>query len=339
MANRPIFVMPDSIDITDVTDTYAKFTIKPFETGFGHTIGNSFRRILLSSLEGAAVSAIKIDNVDHEFTAIPGVVEDVTEIVMNVKDLKLKCSGETPRKIEVIKEKAGPVLAGDISVDGFTKVMNPEHVICTIADPDKLPEKELRIEFEIVKGRGYKPSEENKRDDHPIGIIPIDCIFSPVQRVVYNVEDCRIGKSTDNDQLELQVWTDGRLKPQDAVKQAAFIFREHLSIFFTVEGEEDEPIPRITSKEDEELLKKLMMNVRDLDLSVRSENCLKGADIDIIGELVTKTETEMLKFRNFGKKSLDEIKERLEEMDIRLGATLKEELLAALPKKDEKGEY
>jgi DNA-directed RNA polymerase subunit alpha len=318
--------MPSALEIDEATatTTYAKFTAEPWENGFGHTLGNALRRLLLSSMEGVAVASVRIDGVAHEFTSIPNVIEDVTEIILNVKRLRLQCDGETPRTLELYADKAGPVTAAAVRDDGVTTVLNPDLLICTL---DK--DKPFRMELEISRGRGYRPAEENKREDHPIGVIPVDCLFSPVERVRYDVQACRVGQRTDYDSLELEVWTDGRVSPADAVNRAAGLLREHLAVFADQEEVQAETV-QVTSAEDQELLDKLMTSVNELELSVRAVNCLNTAQIRVLGELVEKSEAEMLKYRNFGKKSLQEIKEKLAELDLGLGMTLRDGVRDAL---------
>jgi DNA-directed RNA polymerase subunit alpha len=318
--------MPSALEIDEATatTTYAKFTAEPWENGFGHTLGNALRRVLLSSMEGVAVASVRIDGVAHEFTSIPNVIEDVTEIILNVKRLRLQCDGETPRTLELYADKAGPVTAAAVRDDGVTTVLNPDLLICTL---DK--DKPFRMELEISRGRGYRPAEENKREDHPIGVIPVDCLFSPVERVRYDVQACRVGQRTDYDSLELEVWTDGRVSPADAVNRAAGLLREHLAVFADQEEVQAETV-QVTSAEDQELLDKLMTSVNELELSVRAVNCLNTAQIRVLGELVEKSEAEMLKYRNFGKKSLQEIKEKLAELDLGLGMTLRDGVRDAL---------
>lgn len=325
------FAMPETltVDTETASTTYARIIAEPWEKGFGHTIGNALRRVLLSSMKGVAVSSIRIDGVAHEYSAVEGVVEDVTEIVLNIKKLRLTCHGDVPRTLELYADKAGPVTAAAIKEDGVTEVLNTDLVICTL---DK--DTPLRMELEIARGRGYRPAEENKREDHPIGVIAVDCLFSPVERVRYDVQSCRVGQRTDYDRLELEVWTDGRVDPQDAVRQSANLLQEHLAVFSGAEKEE-KPTVEITSEEDRELVDKLATSVNDLELSVRAKNCLNTAEIRFIGELVEKTEAEMLKYRNFGKKSLQEIKNRLSEMDVSLGMTLRDDIRAAFQQRIE----
>lgn len=320
------FALPSElvVDESTATATYAKFVAEPWENGYGHTIGNALRRVLLSSMEGVAVASVRIDGIPHEFSCIPDVVEDVTEIILNIKKLRLQCDGDVPRKLELVARKAGPVTAACVQEDGVTTVVNPDLVICTL-DKDRL----LRMELEIARGRGYRPAEENKREDQPIGVIPIDCLFSPIERVRYDVQACRVGQRTDYDSLEFEVWTDGRINPQEAVRRAANLLREHLAVFV---GAEETVVSnvQITSEEDQELLSKLLTSVNEMELSVRAVNCLNTAQIRVLGELVDKTEAEMLKYRNFGKKSLQEIKMKLSDMGLGLGMTLKEEIKEAL---------
>jgi DNA-directed RNA polymerase subunit alpha len=324
------FAMPASIKVDESTSTptYARFTAEPWESGFGHTIGNALRRVLLSSLGGCAVSSVRIDGVQHEFSIVQDVVEDVAEIVLNLKKLRLSCDSEAefPRTIELYADKAGVVTAGAIQEDGVVTVLNPDLVICTL---DK--DRPLRMEMEISRGRGFRPAEDNKREDHPIGVIPVDCIFSPVERVRYDVQACRVGNRTDFDRLELEVWTDGRVSPEEALSFAAALLRDHLAVFATDEqGTSVSVTAPSLSGEDQQLLDSLMQSVAELELSVRAENCLNTAQIRVLGELVEKSESEMLKFRNFGKKSLQEIKSKLAELGLALGMPLKEEVAEAL---------
>ena len=314
------------------SDKYAKFVAEPLEKGFGHTLGNALRRVLLSSLEGIAISSIRIDGVSHEFSTIPDVIEDVTEIVLNFKKVLFHCSGDLPRKLELNVNKSGEITAGDISVDSVTKVINPDQLICTL---DKT--QQLAIELEITKGRGFRLAEDNKRNDQPIGVIPIDCLFSPVRRVAYSVHDCRVGQRTDYDKVEVEVWTDGRIKPIEAMNQAAKILIDHLNVFIGEDdGQDDEATPLINNPEDEILLRKLLQSTRDLELSVRSQNCLNNANINTLGDLVQRPEAEMLKYRNFGQKSLTEIREKLAELGLSLNMEVPETVRIALTKEGER---
>jgi len=308
------------------TPTYAKFIAEPFEAGYGHTIGNSLRRVLLSSIEGAAISSIKIDGVNHEFQSIDGVVEDVTDIVLNLKKILIVSQKREPISLLIRATKAGAVTAADIQSDANIKVMNPEQVICTLDH-----KRAFEAEIEIKTGRGYFPGEANKKEDQPIGVIPIDSLFSPVRLVKYAVEATRVGQITDYDKLILEVWTDGRITPDDALKQSASILKHHLDVFDRVSEEqyEFENQHSEVSEEQNKLRKLLNMSVNEIELSVRAANCLNNANITTVGELAMKTEQEMLKYRNFGKKSLNEIKEKLEALGLSLGMKFDERLLEA----------
>ncbi|OGV52070.1 MAG: DNA-directed RNA polymerase subunit alpha [Lentisphaerae bacterium GWF2_52_8] len=320
------FPMPQSIEIeqSTATDTYARFTAAPFQSGFGHTLGNSLRRVLLSSLEGAAISAVRINGASHEFTSLPHVLEDVTEIILNLKRIHLVAHGDVPKTLEIKKNKAGVVSAADIITDGTIEILNPEQVICTL-DKDTA----FRAELEITKGRGYCPAEKNKRPDHPLGTIPVDCLFSPVTLVRYHVGAARLGEETEMDSLCLEIWTDGRITPKDALERASKILKDHLRPFLGSQAGEDDALASI-SDEEQKLYKVLIQDVEVLDLSVRAMNCLNNANIKLIGELCAKTETRMLKYRNFGKKSLDEIKNKLCGLNLSLGMVLSEEMVAAI---------
>lgn len=324
------FAKPEQLVVDTATkaDTFAKFTAEPLEKGFGNTLGNALRRVLLSSLEGIAISSVRIHGVAHEFSTIPHVIEDVTDVILNLKKILFLCSGDLPRRLELKVNKSGEVTANDIQMDSVTSVVNPNQLICTL---DK--QSELHMEFEISKGRGFRVADENKRDDQPIGVIPVDCIFSPVRQVAYSVHDCRVGQRTDYDRLEIEVTTDGRIKPADAVRQAAKILMDHLAVFVgaTGKGSDDAP-PVITNAEDEALLRKLLRSVHELELSVRSQNCLNNADIRTLGELVQRSESELLKYRNFGQKSLTELQEKLHEVGLALGMEIPETVRIALQK-------
>ncbi len=306
------------------TETYSKFTAEPFETGYGHTIGNALRRILLSSIEGAAVSSVKIDGVSHEFQSVEGIVEDVTDIVLNLKKVLLVSHERDSHTLFIDVEKEGPVTAGDITEEAGIKVLNPDQIICTL---DK--KQRFQAEIEIKVGRGYRPAEENKQEEAVIGRIPIDSLFSPVRLVNYTVEQTRVGQMTDYDRLILEVWTDGRIAPEQALKEAAAIQRHHLDVFDMVSREqiEFESESKEISEEQNRLRKLLNMSVNEIELSVRAANCLNNANITTVGELAMKSEQEMLKYRNFGKKSLNEIKAKLEQLGLSLGMKLDERLL------------
>ncbi|MEW6097066.1 MAG: DNA-directed RNA polymerase subunit alpha [bacterium] len=297
-----------------VTNTYGKLIAEPFEQGLGTTIGNSLRRVLLSTIEGAAVIWVKIDGVLHEFDTIPGVVEDVPDIILNLKKLILKLYDSGPRRIRLNKEMEGEIKAQDFECPPEVEIINKDLHIATLDTDGK-----LIMEVEVDKGYGYVPAEQNKTGQEPIGVIFIDSFFSPVVRVAYQVEDVRVGQITDYERLILEIWTNGILQPNQAVEQAAKILREQLAIFIHFEEEEEKIEEAVVDKETEKLRSVLKMNIEELELSVRASNCLKSANIKILGELVKKTDNEMLKTRNFGKKSLAEIKEKLTEYNLSLG--------------------
>jgi len=328
--NNPVklnrFELPNRLvkDEDTATDTYARFTAEPFEQGFGHTIGNSLRRVLLSSLEGAAITSVRIAGVQHEFATLPGVVEDVTDIVLNLKKVKFIAHGKEPRVLSLNVEKAGVVTAGDIQSDNMFEVVNKKQVICTL---DKKVKFDCDIEVQV--GRGFKTGDENKREGAPIGVIAIDSIFSPVSRVKYSVEATRLGQMTDFDKVILDVWTDGRIEPHDALLQASAILRHHLDVFVNYDDDAVgfEEAPAEQSEENAALKKLLNMSVNEIELSVRAANCLNNANITSVGQLALKTEAEMLKYRNFGKKSLNEIKDKLSELGLGLGMNLDPSLL------------
>ena len=304
--------------------TYAKFIAEPFEAGYGHTVGNSLRRVLLSSIEGAAISSIKIEGVQHEFQSVEGVVEDVTDMVLNLKKILLVSQKREPVRLTIKATREGPVTAADIQPDPAIQIVNPDQVICTL---DK--NRTFEAEIEIKTGRGYCPGENNKKEDQPIGVIPVDSLFSPVRLVRYTVENTRVGQITDYDKLILEIWTDGRITPDDALKQSASILKHHLDVFDRVSEEhyEFESQQSTVSEEENKLRKLLNMSVNEIELSVRAANCLNNANITTVGELAMKTEQEMLKYRNFGKKSLNEIKEKLEALGLSLGMKFDERLL------------
>ncbi|MGC4074625.1 MAG: DNA-directed RNA polymerase subunit alpha [Nibricoccus sp.] len=306
------------------TPTYGKFIAEPFEAGYGHTIGNSLRRVLLSSIEGSAISSIKIEGVNHEFQSIDGVVEDVTDIVLNLKKVLIVSEKREPINLSIKASKTGAVTAADIQADANIKIVNPDQVICTLEKGAS-----FEAEVEIKTGRGYYPGEQNKKEEQAIGVIPIDSLFSPVKLVKYSVENTRVGQITDYDKLILEVWTDGRINPDDALKQASSILAHHLDVFNRVSNEEynfDTQTSEV-SEEQNKLRKLLNMSVNEIELSVRAANCLNNANITTVGELAMKTEQEMLKYRNFGKKSLNEIKEKLEALGLSLGMKFDERLL------------
>ena len=316
------------------TETYAKFVADPFETGYGHTIGNSLRRVLLSSLEGAAITSIKVDGAMHEFTTIEGVVEDVTDVVLNLKKIKFKAHTRDEQTLLLSVNKEGAVIAADIQLNQNVELVNPEQHICTL---DK--KKKFEMELTVKIGRGFCPSDENKRQGQAIGVIAIDSIFSPVTRVRYNVDAARVGNRTDYDKLILEIWTDGRLTPDDGLTQASAILAHHLDVFVGYDKNAVE-FEEAADKQDEERtkMKKLLnMSVNEIELSVRAANCLNNANITTVGQLAMKTEQEMLKYRNFGKKSLNEIKDKLSSLGLSLGMNFEPGLIEPL-KEDAKSE-
>jgi DNA-directed RNA polymerase subunit alpha len=306
------------------TETYAKFVAEPFETGYGHTIGNSLRRVLLSSLEGAAITSIKVDGAMHEFTTVDGVVEDVTDIILNLKKVLFKAHSREPQTLLLSVNKDGDVTAGDIELNQNIELVNPKQHICTL---DK--KKKFEMELEVKVGRGFCPGDENKKPNQAIGVIAIDSLFSPVTRVRYAVESARVGQRTDYDRLLVEIWTDGRITPDDALTQASAILQHHLDVFVGYDKNAVE-FEEMVDKQDEEknkLKKLLSMSVNEIELSVRAANCLNNANITTVGQLAMKTEAEMLKYRNFGKKSLNEIKEKLSTLGLTLGMTFDAESL------------
>jgi DNA-directed RNA polymerase subunit alpha len=311
-------------DESTATDTYAKFIAEPFETGYGHTIGNSIRRVLLSSLEGAAITSVKIDGAMHEFTTVDGAVEDVTDIVLNLKQIKFKAHSRDPQTLLLSVNREGAVTAGDIELNQNIEIVNPDQLICTL---DR--KKKLEMELEVRVGRGFCPGDENKKTDQPIGVIAIDSLFSPVTRVRYAVEAARVGQRTDYDKLIIEIWTDGRISPDDALTQASAILQHHLDVFVGYDKNAVEFEVEVKPQDDEKAkLKKLLnMSVNEIELSVRAANCLNNANITTVGQLAMKTEQEMLKYRNFGKKSLNEIKEKLTGLNLTLGMNIDPALL------------
>ena len=317
-------------DESTATDTYAKFIAEPFETGYGHTVGNSLRRVLLSSLEGAAITSIKIDGAMHEFATVEGVVEDVTDIVLNLKKVLFKAHTRDPQTLLLSANKEGEVTAADIQLNQNVELVNPTQHICTL---DK--KKKFEMELEVKVGRGFCPGDENKKPNQAIGVVAIDSLFSPVTRVRYMVESARVGQRTDYDRLVLELWTDGRISPDDALTQASAILAHHLDVFVGYDKSAVE-FEEVVDKQDEEesKLKKLLnMSVNEIELSVRAANCLNNANITTVGQLAMKTESEMLKYRNFGKKSLNEIKDKLTALGLSLGMSFEPDLLDA-PKEE-----
>jgi DNA-directed RNA polymerase subunit alpha len=319
------------------TETYTKFIAEPFEPGYGHTIGNSLRRVLLSSLEGAAITSVKIEGAMHEFTAIEGVVEDATDVVLNLKKILFKvqtgdsAKREWPRLLLSVN-KEGPVLAEDIKLEPGLEVVNPRQLICTL---DR--KKKFEMEMEVKVGRGFCPGDENKKPEQLIGVIPIDSLFSPVTRVRYAVENARVGQRTDYDRLIIEVWTDGRITASDGLIQASAILQHHLDVFVGYDKNAVEFEEIVEKQDDEQIrMKKLLnMSVNEIELSVRAANCLNNANITTVGQLAMKSEAEMLKYRNFGKKSLNEIKEKLAGLSLSLGMKFENGLFDA-PKEEPK---
>jgi DNA-directed RNA polymerase subunit alpha len=307
-------IKPKKVEVDEEQLPYfGKFVCEPLERGFGLTIGNALRRVLLSSLQGAAIVSVKIEGVLHELTTIPGVVEDVSDIILNLKEVRLKLHGDPPRTVRVEAKGEGVVKAGDIITDGQVDVLNPDQHIATLSK-----DADLRMEMVVDMGKGYVPAERNKDEAQVIGVIPIDAVFSPIRKVNYVVTNARVAQRTDYDKLTFELWTDGSVEPQDAIAYAAKILKDQLTIFINFEEEEEEA-PETEERTDKKLNDNLFRSVDELELSVRSSNCLKNANIHLIGELVQKTEAEMLKTKNFGRKSLNEIKEILSEMGLSLG--------------------
>ena len=303
-------------ELESLTSTYGKFFAEPFERGFGLTIGNALRRILLSAIEGAAVTTVRIAGALHEFSTIPGVKEDVTDIILNLKGLRLRLHVDHPKTLYLKAFSEGEVRAEHITPDPDVEILNPDLRIATLEQDGK-----LELELEVRQGRGYVPAERNKREGQPVDVIAIDCTFSPIRKVNFLVEDTRVGQITDYNKLTLEVWTDGSVLPRDAVAYAAKILKDHLGIFMNFE-EEPEGEGVVIDEAKKQLLDNLNRSVDELELSVRSANCLKHSDIRYIYELVVKTEAEMLKTKNFGRKSLNEIKEILTGMGLTLGMKL-----------------
>jgi DNA-directed RNA polymerase subunit alpha len=315
------FEMPKRLEVdkATLTPTFGKFVAEPFERGYGTTIGNALRRVLISSIEGAAVTNIKVEGMLHEFSSLEGVLEDGAQIVLNIKKLVIKYHGKGPKKISINVKKTGPVLGRDIQADETIEIVNPDLVICTLTK--EIP---LHIEMEVGRGRGYLPAERNKQEGSPIGMIPVDSIFSPISKVNFTVEDTRVGQTTDYDRLILEVWTNGAISPEEALLYASNILQRHLDIFVNY-GEL--PVEEEEEEEEDTAFKELIAKpISELELSVRSANCLEAANIKTIGDLVQKTEAQMLKYKNFGKKSLSEIHAILTGMNLGLGMNIEERL-------------
>jgi DNA-directed RNA polymerase subunit alpha len=311
------FQVPKKLECEEATYTqiYGKFFAAPFERGYGVTIGNSLRRVLLSSIEGSAVTSIKLAGVSHEFSTLPGVLEDIPEIILNIKSLVINSHSKIPKTIYIKKDTKGEVKAKDIEADETIEIINPDLHIATLTKDAK-----FHVEMEVAKGRGYMPSELNKKDDQVVGVIPIDSIFSPVRKVNYHVENTRVGQKTDYDKLVMEIWTNASINPKDALLYASNILQRHLDIFvnFGQLPDEIESEPEMT-KEEIALYEKLRLPISELELSVRSSNCLREANIKIIADLAKRNPDEMLGFKNFGKKSLNEIKQLLAGMGLALG--------------------
>ncbi|MYK51846.1 MAG: DNA-directed RNA polymerase subunit alpha [Gemmatimonadetes bacterium] len=314
--NAKNFQMPRFVQIDEesLSDDYGLFSVQPLERGFGATIGNALRRVLLSSIEGAAVKAVKIEGIQHEFTVIEGVVEDVTEVVLNLKEICLRMHTDADKLLYVKKEGPGELKAGDLQVDADVEVMNPDLHIATL-DKDGV----LDMEVTVGKGRGYVLAEANKQADQPMGTIVLDAAFSPIRKVHYEIDNARVGQQTDYDKLSLAVWTNSVVRPDDAVAHAARILKNNLELFINFEEEPEEELEEVVDEETRRIATLLKMPVDELELSVRSANCLKAANIITLEDLVQKTENEMLKFRNFGRKSLNELTAILENLGIAFG--------------------
>ena len=304
------------IESDSLSDTFGKFKAEPFERGFGTTLGNALRRVLLSSLQGAAITSVRIKGVLHEFSTIPGVTEDVTDIILNLKGVLFKLHGNEGRNIRIVKKGAGLITAGDIVTDSHVEVLNPDHHILTCSK-----EADVEIDMVVAMGKGYVPAERNRDEKAPVGTIPIDAIFSPIKKVNFTVTNARVGQITDFDKLNLEVFTDGSVRADDAVAYGAKILKEQLQIFINFD-EEAETQGVDENEEGRKINENLYRSVDELELSVRSANCLKNANIHLIGDLVQRSEAEMLKTQNFGRKSLNEIKDILAEMGLSLGLAL-----------------
>ncbi len=309
------------LDEKTQTDVYGNFTAEPFERGYGVTIGNVLRRVLISSIEGSAVTAVKIEGTAHEFSSLEGVVEDTAQIMLNIKKLVLRSHSKEPKIIELAVSKKGSAKASDIKTDETVEILNPDLILATLTK-----DRKLKIQMEVGRGRGYVPAERNKKEGMPVGYIPIDSVFSPVVKVMFHVEDTRVGQRTDYDKLSLEIWTNGSISPKDALCYSANILQRHLDLFaqFGEFPEEEDEVEEEKSQQEKELFDKLNKPVSELELSVRSANCLREAKIQTLGGMVKKSEGDMLKYRNFGKKSLTEIKEILDTMGLYFGMKVEE---------------
>lgn len=315
--------MPRGVGIDEamLTENYGRFVVEPLERGFGTTLGNSLRRVLLSSLAGSAITSVRINGVLHEFSIIDHVVEDVTEIILNLKELRLKMHTEGPKTLLLEAEGQGAVSAVDIQTDSDVEILNPDLHIATLDDGGT-----LRLELEVNRGRGYVPADQNKDPNQPIGVVPIDAIFSPIRLVNYVVEHARVGQRTDYDRLIFEITTDGSITPQDALSSAAQIMKDHIQLFIAMEQEPEEVEEDVVDEQKEHIRELLNMNVEELELSVRASNCLRAAEIKTIADLVQKSEAEMLKYRNFGRKSLMELNQIMTELGLSFGADISEYL-------------
>jgi DNA-directed RNA polymerase subunit alpha len=311
-------IRPRRMEVDEGTHTpfYGKFICEPLERGFGITLGNALRRVLLSSLQGAAITAVKIDGVPHEFSTIPGVKEDVTDLILNLKKVQLRLNSPGSKELKLEAQGEGTIVAGDIISDGTVEIINPEYALATLSK-----EGHLSMTMRAQWGKGYVPAEYNKTEDDPIGTLALDAVFSPIRRVSYKITNARVGRRTDYDRLTMEIWTNGTVLPEDALGYASKILREQFMVFLNFE-EADQPVEEERSETEPQINENLFRSVSELELSVRSANCLKNADIKFIGELVQRTEAEMLKTKNFGRKSLNEIKEILSDMNLGLGMTI-----------------
>ena len=305
------------VDADSLTDTYGKFTAEPFERGFGTTMGNALRRVLLSSLQGAAITSVRVKGVLHEFSTVPGVTEDVTDIILNLKGVLLQLHGHDARNIRIVKKGAGVITAGDIITDSNVEILNPDHYIATCGK-----EADVEMDMVVAMGKGYGPAERNRDEKAPVGTIPIDALFSPIKKVNFTVSNARVGQVTDYDKLILEIYTDASVKPDDALAYAAKIIKEQVQLFINFDEAQEPDEPQEAEGGKPPVNENLYRRVDELELSVRSANCLKNANIRLIGELVQKSEAEMLKTQNFGRKSLNEIKDILSEMGLTLGMLL-----------------
>ncbi len=304
------------VESETLTDFFGKFSAEPFERGFGTTLGNSLRRVLLSSLQGAAIASVRIKGVLHEFTSIPGVTEDVSDVILNLKGVRLRLHGQENRGIRIVKKGAGVIRAGDIITDSNVEILNPDHYIASCGD-----DADVEMDMIVKHGKGYVPAERNRDENAPVGTIPIDSIYSPIKKVNFMVTNARVGQITNFDKLTLEVYTDGSVRPDDAVAFAAKILKEQLQLFINFE-EGFEPAEEEGEEESKKINENLYRSVDELELSVRAANCLKNANIQLIGDLVQRSEAEMLKTQNFGRKSLNEIKDILADMGLGLGIPL-----------------